>query len=186
MRLTKSIPPSSSARSAARWQPPAGTQRALLVGGGVGAAPLFMLCRGARRLPACTSTSCSARKPPMRLRACERYEQLLLARCARCATDDGTLRPRGLLHLACAGGACRRPLRRRALSATWPCCGPEPLMKIVAGHGRRGRRALRGLPGEAHGLRRRAPACRAWWTRWTARSAPASTARCSMQQKVVW
>lgn len=28
-----------------RWQAPAGTQRALLVGGGVGAAPLFMLCQ---------------------------------------------------------------------------------------------------------------------------------------------
>ena len=28
-----------------RWQAPAGTQRALLVGGVVGAAPLFMLCQ---------------------------------------------------------------------------------------------------------------------------------------------
>ena len=42
-----------------RWQAPAGTQRALLVGGGVGAAPLFMLCQELVGSGA-TSSSCPA------------------------------------------------------------------------------------------------------------------------------
>lgn len=110
------------------WQPPADARRALLVGGGVGAAPLFMLCEqlveGSVRvdvvLGAQTASALTCRA---------RYEALLGAP-ARCATDDGTFGRAGFctslvdeaLEQADAAGD---PYQYIAV------CGPEPLMKLV-------------------------------------------------------
>lgn len=111
------------------WNPPAGTSRALLVGGGVGAAPLFMLCeslvsRGVEVdvvLGAQTSSALVCR---------ERYEALL-GRSPLCATDDGSFGRPGfctsLVDEALAeAGAAGKPYGYLAV------CGPEPLMRIVA------------------------------------------------------
>lgn len=120
------------------WQPPAGARRALLVGGGVGAAPLFMLCEqlvaaGVRTdvvLGAQTAGSLVCR---------ERYEELLASGVAcgcdgapRCATDDGSFGLQGfctpLVEQALAAAAAEgAPYDYAAV------CGPEPLMRIVAG-----------------------------------------------------
>lgn len=112
------------------WRPAADARRALLVGGGVGAAPLFMLCeelvgRGVQTdvvLGAQTEAALACR---------ERYEALLPA-APRCATDDGSFGRAGFctslaqeaLDDAAAAGA---PYDYLAV------CGPEPLMRIVAG-----------------------------------------------------
>lgn len=111
------------------WRP-GEARRALLVGGGVGAAPLFMLCealvaKGVRTdvvLGAQTETALACRG---------RYE-VLLAEPPRCATDDGSFGREGFcttlvqeaLDEAAAAGD---PYDYLAV------CGPEPLMKIVAG-----------------------------------------------------
>lgn len=119
------------------WQPPEGVRRALLVGGGVGAAPLFMLCeqlvgRGVRTdvvLGAQTEAALACRG---------RYEGLLAAApcCAddapRCATDDGSFGRSGfctsLVEEALAQAAAEgEPYGYAAV------CGPEPLMRIAAG-----------------------------------------------------
>ena len=112
------------------WWAPEGTKRALIVAGGVGGAPLFMmteklLSEGVRVdvvLGAQTEAALVCR---------ERYEQLLGA-CPSCATDDGGYG---------RAGFCTS-LVREALDAAadsdqpydyLAVCGPEPLMKIVAG-----------------------------------------------------
>lgn len=111
------------------WQP-GGAKRALLVGGGVGAAPLFMLCEalvadGVRTdvvLGAQTETALACRG---------RYEALL-AESPRCATDDGSFGREGFcttlvqeaLDEAAGAGAAYDYVA---------VCGPEPLMRIVAG-----------------------------------------------------
>ena len=60
----------------------------------------------------------------------KRYEQLL-SRDVRVATDDGTFGREGfctsLVEEALAAGVDGKPYQYVA------CCGPEPLMKIVAG-----------------------------------------------------
>ena len=112
------------------WRPAPDARRALLVGGGVGAAPLFMLCEslvaaGVRTdvvLGAQTETALACRA---------RYEALLDAP-PRCATDDGSFGRAGfctsLVAEALAEAAeVGEPYDYLAV------CGPEPLMKIVAG-----------------------------------------------------
>ena len=118
------------------WDP-AGATRALLVGGGVGAAPLFMLCErlvgsGVRAdvvLGAQTASALACRG---------RYEALLSAGAScgcegpHCATDDGSFGRAGFCTslveeaLAAAAG-------QGAPYGDVAVCGPEPLMKIVAG-----------------------------------------------------
>lgn len=119
------------------WQPPAGAKRALLVGGGVGAAPLFMLCESLVAAGVRTSVVLGAQTQAA-LTCRERYEQLLArgadAGCTgpACATDDGSFG---------RAGFCT-PLVQEALDAAaaegdpfdyLAVCGPEPLMRIVAG-----------------------------------------------------
>lgn len=112
-----------------RWQAPAGTQRALLVGGGVGAAPLFMLCQELVGSGVHVDVVLGAQTADA-LVCLKRYEQLL-SRDVRVATDDGTLGREGfctsLVEEALAAGVDGKPYQYVA------CCGPEPLMKIVAG-----------------------------------------------------
>ena len=112
------------------WQPAPDARRALLVGGGVGAAPLFMLAEslvtaGVRTdvvLGAQTETALTCRA---------RYEALLDAP-PRCATDDGSFGREGFCTSLVAEALAE------AAEAGEPygylaVCGPEPLMKIVAG-----------------------------------------------------
>ena len=112
-----------------RWQAPVGTQRALLVGGGVGAAPLFMLCQELVGSGVHVDVVLGAQTADA-LVCLKRYEQLL-SRDVRVATDDGTLGREGfctsLVEEALAAGVDGKPYQYVA------CCGPEPLMKIVAG-----------------------------------------------------
>lgn len=112
------------------WNPPETVSRALLVGGGVGAAPLFMLAESlkARKVP--TTVVLGAQTHAALV--CESsYLDLLGKADVRCATDDGTYgRP----------GFCT-PLVAEALDEGLEAgspfdyvavCGPEPLMRIVA------------------------------------------------------
>lgn len=108
-------------------------ERALLVGGGVGAAPLFMLAEAlaARGIPfdvvlgAQTESALVAR---------QRYRDLIGDEPC-CATDDGSYGRAGfctsLVEERLAGGclADGKPYDFMAV------CGPEPLMRIVAGMG---------------------------------------------------
>lgn len=112
------------------WQPPAEADRVLLVGGGVGAAPLFMLCeslvgRGVRTdvvLGAQTETALACRG---------RYEALL-AEPPRCATDDGSFGREGFCT-SLVWEAIEEAARAGEPYGYVAVCGPEPLMKIVAG-----------------------------------------------------
>lgn len=108
-------------------------KHALLVGGGVGAAPLFMLAETLKRNGICFDVVLGAQTKEA-LVTKGRYEALLGAE-PLCATDDGTYGRAGFctslveerLEAGClADGA---PYDFLAV------CGPEPLMKIVAGLG---------------------------------------------------
>lgn len=112
------------------WAPPADAGCALLVGGGVGAAPLFMLCeslvaRGVRTdvvLGAQTAAALVCR---------ERYAALLGAE-PRCATDDGSFGRAGFCT-SLVSDALAEAADAGEPYAYVAVCGPEPLMKIVAG-----------------------------------------------------
>lgn len=115
------------------WNPPA-RGRCLLVGGGVGAAPLFMLCQQIAASDASVDVVLGA-QTEQALVCRRRYAELLGVEPA-CATDDGTYgRP----------GFCTS-LVEEALDAAADegspydyvaVCGPEPLMKIVAAQAKR-------------------------------------------------
>lgn len=113
----------------ATWNPPA-EGRCLLVGGGVGAAPLFMLCERIAASEASVDVVLGAQTKDA-LVCRERYAALLGGK-PRCATDDGTYGRAGfctsLVEEALAAAAAEgSPYDYVAV------CGPEPLMKIVAG-----------------------------------------------------
>ena len=113
----------------ATWNPPA-EGRCLLVGGGVGAAPLFMLCERIAASEASVDVVLGAQTKDA-LVCSERYAALLGGE-SRCATDDGTYGRAGfctsLVEEALATAAAEgSPYDYVAV------CGPEPLMKIVAG-----------------------------------------------------
>ena len=115
------------------WDPPAGTRRALLVGGGVGAAPLFMLCE--RLVAAGVRTDVVLGAQTHAALVCrERYDAALAAQggAARCATDDGSFGRPGF----CTSLSAEALADAAAESAPYDwlaVCGPEPLMRIVAG-----------------------------------------------------
>lgn len=113
----------------ATWNPPA-QGKTLLVGGGVGAAPLFMLCQSIAASEVSVDVILGAQTETA-LVCKDRYAQVLGCKPA-CSTDDGTYGRAGFctslvqeaLEKAAAQGA---PYDYVAV------CGPEPLMKIVAG-----------------------------------------------------
>lgn len=107
--------------------------RALLVGGGVGAAPLYMLAETLKRQGTPFDVVLGAQtKDALVTRG--RYGELM-GREPYCATDDGTFGHAGFctalvaerLEAGCTEGG--QPYDYLAV------CGPEPLMRIVAGMG---------------------------------------------------
>lgn len=123
------------------WQPPAHARRALLVGGGVGAAPLFMLAEQLVECGVRTDVVLGAQTGSA-LVCRERYEELLAtgASCgcenARCATDDGSFGRAGF----CTSLVDEALAEADAAGAPYDyvaVCGPEPLMRIVAGAAQR-------------------------------------------------
>lgn len=108
----------------AGWSVPDGDGRVLLVGGGVGAAPLYLLCE--RLVEAGRGVDVVLGAQTGRALACrERYAKLL-GREPECSTDDGTYGRPGFAT----------PLVDEALARGGydfvAVCGPEPLMRIVA------------------------------------------------------
>lgn len=111
------------------WEVPAGCKRALVVAGGVGSAPLYPLVQSLAADGVAVDAILGASTIDA-LVARERYGAVLGCEPA-CSTDDGTFgRP----------GFCT-PLVEEALAAAEAagepydyvaCCGPEPLMKLVA------------------------------------------------------
>jgi len=105
------------------WQVPEGTQKALLVGGGVGAAPLFMLAQSLQQQGVSVKAVLGAQSKDTLV--CEdRYTELLSSSVCY-STDDGSFGHDGFCT----------PLVEQALAEETfdylACCGPEPLMKIV-------------------------------------------------------
>ena len=110
------------------WQPPADARRALLVGGGVGAAPLFMLCEQLVGAGVRTDVVLGAQtEAALTCRA--RYEALLDAP-PRCATDDGSFGREGfctslvdeaLAEAAEAGVPCEVSLEKRMACGVGAC-----------------------------------------------------------------
>ncbi len=121
-----------------QWSAPArfadsACTHALLVGGGVGAAPLFMLAESLRALGCPTDVVLGAQTKDAII-ARERYESLLGFE-PFCATDDGTYGRAGfctsLVEERLAQGCAYDGAPYDYLAV----CGPEPLMRIVAGYG---------------------------------------------------
>ncbi len=105
------------------WQPPSG--KALLVGGGVGAAPLFLLADHLATKEHPFEVVLGAQSASMLVTRND--YAVLLGRDPILATDDGS---------AGFAGFCTDPVRRELLRGDYAgvfCCGPEPLMRIVAG-----------------------------------------------------
>lgn len=104
---------------------------ALIVGGGVGAAPLFMLTESIHRKGACLDVVLGAQTADA-LVCRKRYEDLL-GREAFCATDDGSYGRAGF----CTSLVEERLAQGCSLDGEpydyVAVCGPPVLMKIVAG-----------------------------------------------------
>lgn len=106
------------------WDARRNVGRALLVAGGVGAAPLYLL---AEQLLACGAhvEVVLGAQTEAALVARERYEQLL-GRSPQCATDDGSFGHHGF---------CTELAESLLSTEAWDCvyaCGPEPVMRITA------------------------------------------------------
>lgn len=110
------------------WSAPEGCSRALIVGGGVGAAPLFMFCEMLVASGVAVDVVLGAQSKST-LVTFDRYARTL-GREPECATDDGSFGRAGfctsLIEEALAGSA------EGAAYDLVACCGPEPLMRIVA------------------------------------------------------
>lgn len=117
------------------WTLPEGAKRILLVGGGLGAAPLYLLCREA--LAAGVDVEVVLGATTERLHVCRERYATLLGREPLCSTDDGSYGYPGfatkpvealLLGAECEGGPALSGERFDAVAV----CGPAPLMRAVA------------------------------------------------------
>ena len=107
------------------WQVPEGARRVLLVAGGVGAAPLFMLAERLVADGADVEVVLGAQTADA-LVTRDRYAALL-GREPRISTDDGS---------AGFHGFCTAIAKDLLAEGGWDlvcACGPEPVMKITAG-----------------------------------------------------
>lgn len=112
------------------WSPPQNTKRALLVAGGVGAAPLFMLAEVLAAGGAMVDVVLGAQTKTA-LVCHSRYEDLLTNRVIsgsslRCATDDGSFGHAGFCTELVENALAENSYDYAAV------CGPEPMMKIVS------------------------------------------------------
>lgn len=112
------------------WKAPESTERALLVGGGVGSAPLFMLAESLMEKGVEVDVVLGAQTKEA-LVSHDRYQELLTKHMLphdnlRCATDDGTFGHAGFCTTLVEENLERRTYDYGAV------CGPEPMMKIVA------------------------------------------------------
>ena len=111
------------------WQPPDTAGRALLVGGGVGAAPLFMLAEQLRAAGVDTDVVLGAQTEDAL--ACRvRYESILAAP-PRCATDDGSFGREGFCTSLVTEAFADADIAGTSYDYV-AVCGPEPLMKAVS------------------------------------------------------
>ena len=160
-----------------RWNAPEGCKRALLVAGGVGAAPLFMLCQELVAAGVHVDVVLGAQTQAA-LVTLERYQQTVNGSVA-VATDDGSFG---------RAGFCTS-LSQEALDAGVngerydyaACCGPEPLRSWPVRPRRRACRAK--SQWRSAWLAVWARACRASSTPSTASAAHASTGPCSMPKR---
>lgn len=106
------------------WKAPEGAKRALLVCGGVGAAPLFMHCKS--MIEAGIQVDVVLGAQTAEAMVCNvRYAQVLGADPVIC-TDDGTMGHAGF---------CTGPAQELIDANEYDyvcCCGPQPLMRIIA------------------------------------------------------
>lgn len=124
------IGPVGTPWSASNWEGPSCDKHALLVGGGVGAAPLFLLAKHLKKIGAACDVVLGAQTKEA-LVALERYGRLI-GREPFCSTDDGSYGRSGFatslveerLEQGCAGDGV--PYDYVAV------CGPPPLMRIVS------------------------------------------------------
>ncbi len=120
---------------------------ALLVAGGLGAAPLGML---AERLAELGVAAVVAQGAPTaeRLVARDLFERV--ARRVEVATDDGSAGTQGLRDRPHRTPACR------ASASTWSTrCGPEVMQRAIVAQARAGRSGVSGLARASHGVRHR-------------------------------
>lgn len=118
------------------WKVPSDVKRALLVGGGVGAAPLFMLAEQLVARGVDVDVVLGAQTQGA-LATRGRYESLLASAdsCSvngpRCATDDGSFGREGFCT-SLVEEAFAEAAESGASYDYLAVCGPEPLMHIVA------------------------------------------------------
>jgi dihydroorotate dehydrogenase electron transfer subunit len=105
------------------WEPPEGATHALLVAGGLGAAPLGMLAEQLAERGVAIAVAQGA-PTASRLVARELFERV--ARRVELATDDGTAGERGFVT-----GPVARLLAEERFDAVFTC-GPEPMQRLVA------------------------------------------------------
>ena len=107
------------------WSVPDADERVLLVGGGVGAAPLYLFCEQLVELGRSVDVVLGAQTEAA-LVCRERYERLL-GRKVACSTDDGSFGRAGFCTSLVEEALATGDFGQVAV------CGPEPLMRIVAG-----------------------------------------------------
>lgn len=105
------------------WAIPATCQSALLVGGGVGAAPLYMHAQELYKADVSVDVVLGAQTEAA-LVCKDRYEALL-GQSVPCSTDDGTYGYHGFCT-----DLVSKSLDKRSYDYV-ACCGPEPMMKAV-------------------------------------------------------
>lgn len=105
------------------WEIPPGIAHALLVAGGLGAAPLGMLAEELAARGVAVTVALGALTEE-RLIARDLFENV--ARRVETATDDGSCGTAGFVT-----GVCERLLTDEALDLVYTC-GPEPMQRIVA------------------------------------------------------
>lgn len=112
------------------WTVPEGAKKVLLVAGGVGAAPLFMLAQQCVERGIATTVVLGAQTKDALITR-RAYEEVL-GEEPLCATDDGTYG-----HAGFCTGLVEQELARAAEEGEpfdyLAVCGPLPLMRIVAG-----------------------------------------------------
>ncbi len=111
------------------WQPPSSTSRALLVGGGVGAAPLFMLCESLIEARADVDVILGAQC--LDCLVCRDRFATLLGKEPICATDDGSYGEQGFCT-ELVEKAINDLVSKNESYDYLAVCGPEPMMRIVA------------------------------------------------------